>query len=675
MLPTTAPLDERRAPGRGAARWDRARWLSTADRLLDGVAPFRSRDGARITPPGPEGGYGRAVDGLEGFARTFLLAALRLRGADPDEDLDDLADAYRRGVVAGVDPASPERWVRLEEHGQAKVEAASIALALDLTRPHVWDRLDPTTRDRVIGYLAPVVGDDSYPATNWLWFRVVVQTFLRSVGGPWSADDIAADLALHDSLVREDGWISDGRERSYDHYTGWALHLYPVLWARMSGAAELAAPRAAADLARLDRYLDDALHLVGGDGSPLLQGRSLIYRFAAAAPFWIGVVAGAPSHPLGRLRRAAQEVVAHFERHDAPDADGLLTLGWHGPWRALAQSYSGTGSPYWAVKGLLGIGLPAEHPVWDADPEPLPVQVRDDLRVVRAAGWIVSGTEADGIVRVVNHGTDHGLEGDPTADSPLYARLGYSTATAPLLDAAAWREPLDQSVALVDAVGRATHRTGFRAGGVRVEGDGADAVGTGSSAWSAHTVDPEPATRQHGSGLRGRVEELGDLVVHSLVRGPWEVRVARVARLRPGVDPAALRLRVGGWPLAGDALDAATATDSAVVRCGDLRSTLHALAGSARARVVERADASPLGARAAVPVLEFPVMADPVAVLVELAGAEHARKTDPSVVLIARDGGTTAEVTWPDGIRTTCTLHDPSGPDDGAPAITKEHHR
>ena len=39
--------------------------------------------------------------------------------------------------------------------------------------------------------------------------------------------------------------MSDGFERSYDHYVGWALHLYPVLWARMQGAADLAAGRTA----------------------------------------------------------------------------------------------------------------------------------------------------------------------------------------------------------------------------------------------------------------------------------------------------------------------------------------------------------------------------------------------------------------------------------------------
>ncbi len=179
----------------------------------------------------------------------------------------------------------------------------------------------------------------------------------------------------------------------------------------MSGAAELAAGRTARDILRLDRYLQDAVALVGADGSPLIQGRSLIYRFAAAAPFWAGILAEVPSTSPGLLRHAATRIVAHFADNGVPDADGVLSLGWHHEWTALAQSYSGPGSPYWAAKGLLGIALPADHPVWSASPEPLPVETADQLRVIAAPGWIVSATRDDGIVRVLNHGTDHGIEG------------------------------------------------------------------------------------------------------------------------------------------------------------------------------------------------------------------------------------------------------------------------
>ena len=624
----------------------RAYWTAYADRLLAGARVYASTNHARITPPGAEGGYGEAVDGLEGFARTFLLAGFRLMG-EQGEGLQDLADFYAQGVRAGVDPDAPDRWVRLDEHPQAKVEAASIALILDQTRPWIWDRLDALTQQRVIDYFAPVVGDTSYPRNNWLWFRVVVQTFLRSVGGPWSADDIADDLALHDTFVRADGWLSDGDERSYDHYVGWALHLYPVLWARMQGAAELAAGRTASDVAALDRFLLDARELVGADGSPLIQGRSLIYRFAAAAPFWVGAFAEVPSTSPGALRHAAEKVLGHFADRDVPDADDLLTMGWHGEWRALAQSYSGPASPYWASKGLLGIALPADHPVWTAPAEPLPVESADTLRAIAAPGWIVSGTEADGIVRVVNHGADHSVPGGAVGDSPLYTQLGYSTATSPLLDDEAWTDPLEQAVTLVDGDGRVTHRAGMTLLGTGVR----DGVGVAASVAAVHTLDAAPIERRHGSGLGGVAASVATLEVQSLVRGPWELRLIRVVELASGVDAKALRLRVGGWPLAGP--EFVRQSDARATADG-LTSTLVPLLGDALGSVVERPDASPLGAHSAVPVLEFSVEVGVwVAALVELRGDDAPL---PRAVLHVDASAGEATVEWPDGVRTASRL-------------------
>ncbi|MGF6822513.1 hypothetical protein M2317_001417 [Microbacterium sp. ZKA21] len=625
--------------------WTREDWLAFADRLLDGSRVWASENFARITPPGASGGYGRDVDGLEGFARTFLLAGFRIAGAR-GEGVDQLIADYSRGIVAGVDPEAPDRWVRLDEHAQAKVEAASIALILDMTRPWIWDRLDAVTQGRLIDYLAPVVGDDTYPQTNWVWFRIVVQTFLRSVGGPWSPADIDADLARHDSFVRQGGWLSDGDERSYDHYVGWALHLYPILWARMQGAADLADGRTANDVARLDAYLQDAVALVGGDGSPLIQGRSLVYRFAAAAPFWAGAFAEVPSVPLGRLRRAASGIVSHFADHGVPNADGLLDLGWHGEWRRLAQNYSGTGSPYWAVKGMLGIALPADHPVWAAEPATLPVETADVLRVVESPGWIISATHDDGIVRVINHGTDHANAGDLVGDSPLYTRIGYSTAASPLLNGDAWQEPLEQSVVLVHIDGRATHRAGMELLGVRRDGDAAIA---GSTA-RAHWIAPAAVQVRHGSGITGDVALAGAITTVSIVRGSWEVRLVRIDSLEPGAEPAAVR--IGGWAIAADAVAMEAAGVTARAAANGRVSEIVALTPGGTPSVEERFEASPLGPVAGVPVITYaPVVGRWIATAVRLAGdSSIAAAPDVDVA------GDVVAVTWHDGIRTAAGL-------------------
>ncbi|MFI5896325.1 DUF2264 domain-containing protein [Actinoplanes sp. NPDC051513] len=605
-----------------SADWSRDDWVRLADRMLAAARRHASPGHARITFPGPVGGYGRAIDGLEGFARTFLLAGFRIAG-ERGHGMDELADRYAKGLATGTDPHAPEgeRWPRLDEHAQAKVEAASIALILDQTRPWIWDRLDESTRHRVVDYLSPAVGDDTYPRINWVWFRLVVQTFLRSVGGPWSGPEMVADLATHDSFHRADGWLADGPARAFDHYTGWALHTYPVLWARMTGAADLAASRRARDVAALDRYLADALALVGADGSPLIQGRSLAYRFAAAAPFWAGILAGVPTHSPGALRHAADRIVRHFADRGAPDADGLLPLGWHRPWPRLAQSYSGPGSPYWASKGLLGLALPADHPVWTAPAEPLPIETGDYQRIARAPGWLITGCKEDGVVRVVNHGTDHNVEGATTGDSPLYARIGYSTATAPVLDESGWTDPLDQSVVLIDAEGRRTHRTGMTTLVLR--------HGVAGSASYAHWVKADPAQPDHGAGRCGIAEPAGRITVLSLVRGPWELRLARVDE----PAPAAERLRIGGW---------------AVTR--HHHSHLVPVLGEGT-QGHDTHDDGPLGGPVTVPWLDHPVLPGVwVAALIALSTEASPPRCEAQ--LTADD----VEVTWPDGVRTSTPL-------------------
>ena len=73
------PEDRRLSPITG---WTRAHWEHVADVLLEGVRPHQSPAHALIFIPDSRGiARRRRSDGLEGFARTFLLAAARLAGS------------------------------------------------------------------------------------------------------------------------------------------------------------------------------------------------------------------------------------------------------------------------------------------------------------------------------------------------------------------------------------------------------------------------------------------------------------------------------------------------------------------------------------------------------------------------------------------------------------------
>lgn len=628
-----------------------------ADELLAGSRHHASPDHALITLPGPTGPRGARVDGLEGFARTFLLAAFRIAGT-PGVESDELSQWYAEGITAGVDPHNPHRWVRPSQASQARVEAASIALALDMTRENIWDALSSITQHHLIDYFAEVVSNDDFPDNNWLWFRIVTETFLKSVGGPWSMRDIRHDVSRNNLFRRQGGWLSDGNGRNYDHYAGWAMHLYPTLWSRMSGGRELM-ELADSDFyshsqAALEEYLHDVIHLIGSDGASLMQGRSLIYRFATAAPLWAGAMAGISTIPLGLMRDGAYSVIDYFIKNKAISSDGTLSLGWFGRWPALAQNYSGPSSPYWAAKGLLGISLASSHPIWSAPSVPLPVDVEDFQRVIRAPGWLVSGTKSDGIIRVTNHGTDHTQVKAPTGDSPLYARLGYSTATFPPVNDISWSRPLDQSVTLEHSLGKRSHRSGMKCLDLRKSGNVLVGTSQGAHRWYDFAEEQD----HFGAGWVGSQEEAGEVRISSIVRGAWEVRLVTIWNTN------AKAVVCGGWPIATSRALCATSSNLSKVTGNDLVSSMYVPQQSLSIELgVESAsDSTPLDATSYIPWARISLdhessQTHRFVFALELADSTQLHQIDSLDIHIDESPHTqNVAITWPDGERTMTAI-------------------
>ncbi|WP_327318599.1 DUF2264 domain-containing protein [Streptomyces sp. NBC_01235] len=403
------PSDPARSPRTG---YTRAHWEAAADNLLAAVEPYATEDRALYHFPGDrESWSGRLSDGLEGYARTLLLAAFRR---------DETAlERYATGLEAGVLGV----WPRIGDRGQPLVEAASIALALRLTRPLLWDRLDDRVRQRAAAWLGDALTAEPWPC-NWELFPVTVGGFLESVGHEPEASRKAIDRGLEriEQWYVGDGWYTDGAGRAFDYYNGWAMHLYPVLHAWLADAPDLLALYGG----RLKAHLAGYARLFGGDGAPMHQGRSLTYRFATTAPLWLGALTGHTPLTPGETRRLASGALKYFLERDAVDEHGLLTLGWHGPDEAVLQGYSGPASPYWASKGFLGLLLPPEHEVWTAQEEAGPVERGNSVTPLSAPNWLLQSTSSDGLVRLHNHGSE-----DVRYD-PYYTRFAYSTVTRPL---------------------------------------------------------------------------------------------------------------------------------------------------------------------------------------------------------------------------------------------------
>ena len=487
--------------------WTRAHWEACADRLIAGAIAHSSPTGARVCFPGTV--PNDPTDELEGFARSFLLRAIRLAGSRDADELTRLATA----LDAGSRPGHAEAWPVLAEHDQATVEAAAVAVGLHCAGPQLWDALASTTREQLVDWFS--AGRGLWCAdNNHVLLGATIEAFLASVGADHDGMIVDAALNRMQEWYVGDGWYNDGVGRRFDHYNGWTFHLYPF-WIEqlLGGQAATAAGRTPAfDVfrTRLRLFLDDYQHLFDATGSPVLQGRSLIYRWGMAAPFWMGELQGVSPLTPGRTRRLASGMLAGFVDHGAVE-DDVLGLGWKGPAPDLLQSYNAGGSPLWASKGFLGLLLPPEHPAWQDVEEPLALEESDVVRPLGGPRWLAVGRREDGIARLLNHGSD----GHPQNANRLYRRLAYSSATVPTEIAG-----LADNTVSVGPRGAASRHRGLRAGVVRSEG--------AASRWF---VD---------AGRRDVVVDVATLVL-----GDAELRLTRVQGV---LDQP---VRCTGWPLPG----------------------------------------------------------------------------------------------------------------------------
>lgn len=613
------PLDRTRSPRTG---WTRAHHERVADLSLLALRRWASPGRARFDLPGPASRAGRASDGLEGFARSFMAAGFRLAGSDADPH--DHAGFYAEGLATGTDPSAPDRWPRLEETRQARVEAAAVAIGLHESRPRIWDHLDPAVQDRVVEWLAGSVGA-SYGDSNWRWFQNVTQAFLRSVGGPFDAAEVEANLEFLDGCYLGGGWYSDGRpdgrSGNVDWYNPWVMQLFPLWWCRILGE-DAPADRLAVYRERMTDLLPDLVGLFGADGAPLFQGRSLVYRFATTGALWAGPVFGLDGVTPGRVREVGSAALRHFVEHGAYDEHDLLSLGWFGRHEPMRQPYSGPGSPYWSSLGLAGLVLPEDHPVWtDPEPDEPPVEVTTSVRPV---GWLV-GQHRDGIVRVVNHGVDHS-GAEPGPEDPMYCRLAYSTATGPVPSSPLpGLAPVDNLVALRDAGGRWSQRRPVQLTGVE-----------GRRAGSEHRVVY--------LGTDGGLDPAGGgavLQVWSVLRGPVEVRLARLRTDDGGPLDGPATLVLSGW-----------ATPTRDVHRAPAVSTVLPLTGGLRTGESVHDAENPFGAALHVPWAETATAVGPGDV--HAVAVVLAEELPALPELLLRDGE--AEVRWPDGERDVLDL-------------------
>ena len=162
---------------------------------------------------------------------------------------------------------------------------------------------------------------------------------------------------------RGEGWYDDAP--TFDYYSMWAFQMYGRLWSEYYGRQHY--PQMAEQLtANFAPLKNNYPYQFGRDGSMIMWGRSISYRFAAIVPFPLMGLHPEADTNFGWMRRIASGALLQFLNNPDFLQDNIPTLGFYGAFDPAVQSYSCRGSVFWLSKAFLGLLVPANSPFWTA---------------------------------------------------------------------------------------------------------------------------------------------------------------------------------------------------------------------------------------------------------------------------------------------------------------------
>ncbi|TQS70798.1 DUF2264 domain-containing protein [Rhodobacteraceae bacterium] len=403
-------------------RTDLAR--ATTD-LIAPLLPHMSQGRARIRLGASGVHYSSPAAEMESFARPLWgLAPLLAGGFDHTH-----AAGWATGLDHGTDPDHPEYWGEPGAYDQRLVEMAGLSLALLLAPERFWEQLSQTAKTRLAQWLRRI-NTQPVADNNWLFFRVLVNLALRHVGQDWSEADTRAAMDRLEEFHLEGGYYRDGKWYQLDYYTPMAMHFYGLIVAQV--ASDLFPDYAARYRARAHDFAQDFQHWFADDGAAVPFGRSLTYRFAQGA-FWAACAfANEEVLPWGRIKGLLLRHLRWWSDQPIAERDGVLSVGYSYPNLMMSEGYNAPGSPYWALKSLLVLALPEDHPFWSAHEEP--AQNLPGGRVVSdTGGFIMRRSAGDALVLTGGQdGREH------RGHDAKYARFAYSSAFAFSMASDAW---------------------------------------------------------------------------------------------------------------------------------------------------------------------------------------------------------------------------------------------
>jgi hypothetical protein len=414
--------------------WSRAHWEYILARMTYGYAKIAERSGspARVLYPDDRRGLPDAVDAIESFARIASAWGSWLRNPSNPATLNfqgheiNLETLLRQALLDGTNPSNPYTyWGDVVHLDQRIVESADIAVTIWMSRERVFNKMTPIEQSQIMAWLAQVDNKGTY-TDNWILFTAMAQAVRHHLGFPAPEADLDNRLMQIGEFYRGDGWYVDGPTDEFELYNAWMFGWHYFLWTWIDG--DRRPDHRQQVLERGRSFIDGFLHFFGANGSYPAWGRSIVYRFAALAPFAVGhFLKIAPDDP-GLLRRVSSGSIRYFYDHGIFDPEEhFVRQGYHGDFPPAGEAYISPGSPYWCCHGLFALTFDRDDPFWTATESPLPVEREDFELVLPAPGFVLSGRKDTGQVLLLSSRSGQEHDFPRHNYTSKYGKLAYST--------------------------------------------------------------------------------------------------------------------------------------------------------------------------------------------------------------------------------------------------------
>ncbi|WP_125605107.1 DUF2264 domain-containing protein [Lapidilactobacillus bayanensis] len=339
---------------------DRATLLTFFNGLLDPTKQYRQQGNGRLNLGSSTTHYSVDQAQIEGFLRN-LWAVGPMYGAGTLNNADFAY--YADAILNGVNPESPYYWGDIRDFDQLIVEMAAFAVTLIETKEKFWDKLTVNDQDNIYNWIDQI-NHVGVHKNNWRFFRVLVNVAEIKLGRKADRQRMTQDLVDLESMALPEGWYYDGNEYQMDYYIPWAMHFYGLLYAHYMAAED--PQRAARFVKRAQEFAQSFKYWFDRDGAGVAFGRSLTYRFAQVA-FWSACVfTNVEVLPWGEIKAIIFDHLNYWQQFAMTKADGVLSIGYGYENLYMSEHYNGPGSPYWAFKTFVLLGVPADHPFWSA---------------------------------------------------------------------------------------------------------------------------------------------------------------------------------------------------------------------------------------------------------------------------------------------------------------------